>query len=127
MTKQCSCLAVLATAGAVSLALAGAAAAQPCAEAVEATKAEWLFLTHGNHLAPSQPVITSDGRHLTGVLLNYVGALVDRAERACAAAGNEVSGSSAPAPVAASASPPQSEAALAYVREAEGLLHPAPR
>jgi hypothetical protein len=126
VVEKRSSIIALATAGALSLATAVSAAAQPCGDAIQATKAEWLLLTHGNHIAPSQPIITSDGRHLTGVLLNYVGVLVYRAERACAAAGIVEAGSSSP-PLAADPPHTPGAEAIAYVQEAEALLHPPAR
>jgi|HubBroStandDraft_6_1064221.scaffolds.fasta_scaffold1671300_1 hypothetical protein len=84
-----------------------ARAAESCNAAVQAAKADWWSLTHGNRFAPPQLVITSDGRRLTGIQLNYARVVIGRAESACEAA--------------------QSAASLAYVGEVQALLHPAAR
>ena len=45
---------------------AGAGYAQNSPAAIAAAKADWRALSHGINVAPSQQIITSDGRHLTG-------------------------------------------------------------
>ena len=84
------------------------AAAQDCAAGVAAAKAEWRFLSKGNHtVPPSMRIDTSDGRHLTGSQVNYAWALIARAEAACGNGGDAT--------------------ALVHLREVEVLLHSAPR
>ena len=83
-----------------------AAPPQTCSEAIETAKADWRSLSHGSHLAPTQPIVTSDGRHLNGTEVNYAWVLIDRAESACASANRAE--------------------ALGYAAEAQTLLHPAP-
>jgi hypothetical protein len=60
-----------------------ASAAGDCTALVTAGKADWRWLTHGSHVAPSMRINTSDGRHFTGSQLNYAGAVIARAESAC--------------------------------------------
>jgi hypothetical protein len=85
----------------------GEAEAGDCGAAIEAAKAEWRSLTKGNHIvAPSTRIDTSDGRHLTGSLLNYSWILLARAANACDAA--------------------QDATAMDYLGEFERLLHPVP-
>jgi hypothetical protein len=62
---------------------ARAASAGDCTVSVTAAKADWRWLTHGSHVAPSMRINTSDGRHFTGSELNYAWALITRAEGAC--------------------------------------------
>ena len=85
---------------------AGAVYAQNSPDGIAAAKADWRALSHGINVAPSQPIITSDGRHLTGSQVNYARVLISRAEAAVGA------GRPADAP--------------AYIDEAERLLHPLP-
>ncbi len=60
-----------------------------------------------SHVAPSQTIVTSDGRRLPGSAVNYGWVLIGQAEGACQA--SNVSQS------------------LELVRQAETLFHPAPR
>jgi len=89
--------------------LAGTAlAAENCTAAVASAKDLWRALSHGmSHVAPSQTIVTSDGRRLSGSSLNYGWVLISRAEDACQA--SNVSQS------------------LELVRQVETLFHPAPR
>ena len=68
-------------------------AGDDCRRSVIAAKAEWLALTQGQQVAPSQRVRTSDGRVYTGSALNWAHVLLSRAESACAAAQVEVAAS----------------------------------
>jgi hypothetical protein len=84
------------------------AAAQDCNSAVQVAKAEWHALSSGNRrIAPSMQVVTSDGRRLSGASINFAGVLLDRAAFTCA--------------------DPEPAKAMAYLAEAESLLHPAAR
>jgi hypothetical protein len=74
---------------------------------IRAAKADWQSLSHGIHVAPAQPIITGDGRRLTGSEINYARVLIDRAGDAC--------------------NQSRHAEALAAVQEAQTLLHPAPR
>jgi hypothetical protein len=84
------------------------AAAQDCAGAVQAAKAEWHALSSGNRrIAPSMQIVTSDGRRLSGATINYAGTLLDQAAFTCA--------------------DPEPVKAMAYLSQAESLLHPTAR
>jgi hypothetical protein len=86
---------------------AGAAYAQNSSAAIAAAQADWRALSHGINVAAAQPIVTNDGRHLTGSQVNYARVLINQAETADDAG--------------------RPAAALAYIDEAERLLHPAPR
>jgi hypothetical protein len=74
---------------------------------ISSAKADWRSLSHGIRVAASQPIVTGDGRRLTGSEINYARVLIDRAADAC--------------------NQSQHAEALATVREAQTLLHPVPR
>jgi hypothetical protein len=103
--------AVVGTVSAVFLAFsigASPAAAQECASAIQGAKAEWHTLSSGNRrIAPGMQIVTSDGRRLSGATINYAGILLDQAAFRCA--------------------DPEPAKAMAYLTEAESLLHPAAR
>jgi len=85
-----------------------AMAATDCGAQVRAAQAEWRSLSHGRaQVAPSQTIVTSDGQRLSGSAINYGRMLVGQAESACDAG--------------------HGDEAIAYVREALDLFHPAPR
>ena len=73
-----------------------------CYTTIAAANAEWRSLSHGNHIAAQQHVVTSDGRHLAGSQINYAKVLIDRAADACLAV--------------------RYDEALAHVGEAQALL-----
>jgi len=109
MKVKASTIFCAASAVMVGLALnCGTAAAQSCGPAVEAAKAEWRSLAHGNHTVPAAMRInTSDGRQLAGSTLNYAWVLIDRADQACI--------------------DPEPAKSAAYLSEEQALLHPPAR
>jgi hypothetical protein len=74
---------------------------------IRAAKIDWRSLSHGIRVAPAQPIVTGDGRRLTGSEINYARVLIDRAAEACEQSHHAE--------------------ALASVQETQTLLHPAPR
>jgi hypothetical protein len=72
---------------------------------IGAAKADWRSLSHGIRVAPGQPIVTGDGRRLTGSGINYARVLIARAAEACQQS--------------------RHAEALASVQEVQTLLHPA--